>query len=101
MSHPWVTDEGRVPLHSCADMGLGLIEVTAQEQLGAIDRASVVSMIRARLKEKSFRSKEYLFQVVSFVNLEFELVPELILRSLLRVCASKSSIDLLHGCSLC
>jgi hypothetical protein len=46
-------------------MGLGLIEVTAQEQLGAIDRASVVSMIRARLKEKSFRSKEYLFQVVS------------------------------------
>lgn len=65
MAHPWVTDEGRVPLHSCADMGLGLIEVTAQEQLGAIDRASVVSMIRARLKEKLFRNKDYLFQVVS------------------------------------
>lgn len=65
MVHPWVTDEGRVPLHSCSDMGLGLIEVTAQEQLGAIDRASVVSMIRARLKEKLFRNKEYLFQAVS------------------------------------
>ncbi|KAF6252984.1 kinase-like domain-containing protein [Scenedesmus sp. NREL 46B-D3] len=68
MAHPWVTDEGRVPLHSCADMGLGLIEVTAQEQLGAIDRASVVSMIRARLKEKSFLSKEYLFQVGQPMN---------------------------------
>ncbi|WIA30403.1 hypothetical protein OEZ86_000488 [Tetradesmus obliquus] len=68
MCHPWVTDEGRVPLHSCADMGLGLIEVTAQEQLGAIDRASVVSMIRARLKEKAFRSKEYLFQVGQPMN---------------------------------
>lgn len=69
MNHPWVTDEGRVPLHSCTEMGLGLIEVTAQEQLGAIDRASVVSMIRARLKEKLFRSKEYLFQVVGYFTL--------------------------------
>jgi hypothetical protein len=64
MVHPWVTDEGRITMQGCADMGLGSIEVTAQEQLGAIDRASVVSMIRARLKEKSFRSSEYLFQVV-------------------------------------
>lgn len=65
MGHPWVTDEGRAPLRCCAEMGLGSIEVTAQEQLGAIDRASVVSMIRARLKEKVFRSGEYVFQVVS------------------------------------
>lgn len=65
MCHPWVTDEGRAPLRSCADLGLGSIEVTTQEQLGAIDRASVVSMIRARLKEKVFRSNEYLFQAVS------------------------------------
>lgn len=65
MYHPWVTDEGRAPLRSCADQGLGSIEVTTQEQLGAIDRASVVSMIRARLKEKVFRSNEYLFQAVS------------------------------------
>lgn len=64
MCHPWVTDEGRSPLRSCADLGLGSIEVTAQEQLGAIDRASVVSMIRARLKEKVFRSNDYLFQTV-------------------------------------
>lgn len=67
MYHPWVTDEGRAPLRSCADQGLGSIEVTTQEQLGAIDRASVVSMIRARLKEKVFRSNEYLFQAVSAV----------------------------------
>jgi hypothetical protein len=67
MYHPWVTDEGRAPLRSCADQGLGSIEVTTQEQLGAIDRASVVSMIRARLKEKVFRSNEYLFQAVSTV----------------------------------
>lgn len=65
MCHPWVTDEGRAPLRSCADLGLGSIEVTTQEQLGAIDRASVVSMIRARLKEKVFRSNEYVFQAVS------------------------------------
>jgi hypothetical protein len=65
MCHPWVTDEGRVPMHACADSGLGLIEVTAQEQQGAIDRGSVVSMIRARLKEKVFRSGEFLFQAVS------------------------------------
>jgi hypothetical protein len=64
MCHPWVADEGRAPLRSCADLGLGSIEVTTQEQLGAIDRASVVSMIRARLKEKVFRSNDYLFQAV-------------------------------------
>jgi len=68
MVHPWVTDEGRITMQGCAAMGLGSIEVTAQEQLGAIDRASVVSMIRARLKEKSFRSLEYLFQVVGAGN---------------------------------
>ncbi|KAF8069424.1 GRIK2 [Scenedesmus sp. PABB004] len=68
MAHPWVTDEGRVPLQACADMGLGLIEVTAQEQLGAIDRASVVSMIRARLKEKAFRNREHLFTVGAPMN---------------------------------
>lgn len=68
MCHPWVTDEGRSPLRSCADLGLGSIEVTAQEQLGAIDRASVVSMIRARLKEKVFRSNDYLFQTVRFTS---------------------------------
>lgn len=72
MSHPWVTDEGRVLLTSCTEMGLGLIEVTAQEQLGAIDRGSVVSMIRARLKEKMFRSKEYLFRVVSAASCGWE-----------------------------
>jgi hypothetical protein len=64
MHHPWVTDDGRVPLYSAADMGLGNIEVTAQEQQGAIDRGSVVSMIRARLKEKAFRHREYLFKAV-------------------------------------
>eukprot|EP00879_Flechtneria_rotunda_P011490 GHRR01012003.1.p1 GENE.GHRR01012003.1~~GHRR01012003.1.p1 ORF type:complete len:620 (+),score=143.61 GHRR01012003.1:839-2698(+) len=68
MLHPWVTAGGRLSMPSCADQGCGLIEVTAQEQLGAIDRASVVSMIRARLKEKLFRSREYLFQVGQPMN---------------------------------
>lgn len=68
MCDPWVTDEGRAPLRSCADLGLGSIEVTTQEQAVAIDRASVVSMIRARLKEKVFRSNEYLFQAVSVLT---------------------------------
>jgi len=39
--------------------------VTAQEAQGAIDRASLVSMIRARLKESVFRPGDYLFRSVS------------------------------------
>lgn len=67
MSHPWVTDSGQLQLSQLsggAAGGFGAIEVTAQEQQGAIDRASLVSMIRARLKEKTFRGGEYLFKQV-------------------------------------
>jgi hypothetical protein len=68
MAHPWVTDGGQ--LHLSRPEGVeggayGAIEVTDQERRGAIDRASLVSMIRARLKEKTFRSNEYLFKQVS------------------------------------
>ena len=52
-------------MEQACDGGLGEIEVTAQEQQGAIDRGSLVSMIRARLKEKTFRPMEYLFREVS------------------------------------
>ncbi|KAI8474002.1 MAG: kinase-like domain-containing protein [Monoraphidium minutum] len=65
MEHPWVTDGGQLQLSQLDDGGsYGAIEVTAQEQQGAIDRASLVSMIRARLKEKTFHSGEYLFKQV-------------------------------------
>lgn len=42
----------------------GEIEVTAAEAHGAIDRASAVSMIRARLKEKAFQPGEHLLREV-------------------------------------
>ncbi|KAI8467317.1 MAG: hypothetical protein J3K34DRAFT_523847 [Monoraphidium minutum] len=62
MAHPWVTDGGQLQLSQPTGGSYGEIEVTAQEQQGAIDRASLVSMIRARLKEKCFRAGEYLFK---------------------------------------
>jgi hypothetical protein len=78
MAHPWVTDSGQLQLSQLGEPeggeggegagrgapGYGAIEVTAQEAQGAIDRASLVSMIRARLKEKVFRPAEYLFRQV-------------------------------------
>jgi hypothetical protein len=70
MNHAWVTDSGQLQLSTLGDEdgeggpSYGVIEVTAQEQQGAIDRASLVSMIRARLKEKTFRGGEYLFKQV-------------------------------------
>jgi len=71
MGHAWVTDGGQLQLSTLGGTGdgegrpvYGVIEVTAQEQQGAIDRASLVSMIRARLKEKTFRSGEFLFKQV-------------------------------------
>lgn len=68
MTHPWVTENGQLQLSGLGAPGggggYGAIEVTAQEAQGAIDRASLVSMIRARLKEKTFRGSEYLFKQV-------------------------------------
>lgn len=64
MQHPWVTDGGRILLDAACESGPGVIEVTAQEAQGAIDRGSLVSMVRARLKEKTFRAGEYLFREV-------------------------------------
>lgn len=66
MDHAWVTDNGRVSVSGVAVNEPSIIEVTAQEQQGAIDRASLVSMIRARLKEKTFRPMEYLFKQVGW-----------------------------------
>ena len=63
MAHPWVTDGGRLQLPRLGAAGeRAAIEVTAQEARGAIDCASLVSMVRARLKEKAFRPGEYLFR---------------------------------------
>ncbi|KXZ49935.1 hypothetical protein GPECTOR_19g386 [Gonium pectorale] len=73
--HEWVTAGGSLPpvpcLHSLAvacNAGGGgeapppIIHVTHAEQVNAIDRSSLVSLIRARLKEKTCQPGEYLFK---------------------------------------
>ncbi len=67
MTHPWVTDNGRISMEPTCSSSPVAIQVTPQEAKGAIDRASLVSMIRARLKEKVFRPGEYLFKQVGAV----------------------------------
>jgi hypothetical protein len=67
MAHPWVTDGGQLAMSQAGPVGggaFGAIEVTEAERQRAIDRASMVSMIRARLKEKAFRPGEYLIKQV-------------------------------------
>jgi len=63
MQHPWTTEHCRSPL-PCLKSLLQppkVIEITRNEAQAAIDRSSLVSMIRARLKEKLFMPGEYLF----------------------------------------
>lgn len=63
MSHPWTTEQSRSPL-PCLKTMLAppkVIEISRNEAQAAIDRSSLVSMIRARLKEKMFLPGEYLF----------------------------------------
>ncbi len=64
MEHAWVTDRGAAPLPSLRSLAAPpkMIEVSRNEAQAAIDRGSVVSMIRARLKEKTFTPGEVLFQ---------------------------------------
>lgn len=64
MSHPWTTEHGRSPLPCVKSLLIppAQIEVSQNEQQSAIDRSSLVSMIRARLKEKQFLPGEYLFR---------------------------------------
>lgn len=64
MEHPWVTDGGALKLVSLRALTAPprVIEVTRQEAQNAIERTSLVSLIRARLKEKTLRPGEYLFR---------------------------------------
>jgi serine/threonine protein kinase len=56
-------DAASAPAPSSADDPVPApIEVTDQETRGAIVRGSTVSMLRARLKERTFRPGEYLFR---------------------------------------
>lgn len=64
MDHPWVTDNGVHQLVSCRTLPSPprALEVTREERQGAIDRSSNISLIRARLKERTYRPGEYLFR---------------------------------------
>lgn len=64
LAHPWVTDGGYLWLPSLQTLSVppGQVEVTHQEQSGAVDHSSVVSMIRAQLKECTFEPGQYLFR---------------------------------------
>jgi len=64
MEHPWTTNYGCAPLVCLKALNAPppSIEVTKKEAMDAIDRTSLVSMIRARLKEKMFVPGEYLFR---------------------------------------
>ncbi len=64
MEHPWVTDRGAAPLPSLRSLAAPpkVIEVSRNEAQAAIDRGSMVSMVRARLKEKTFAPGEVLYQ---------------------------------------
>ncbi|KAJ9518570.1 hypothetical protein QJQ45_018618 [Haematococcus lacustris] len=64
MQHPWITDQGRLPLPSLRSLlsPPKVIEVSRNEAQSAIDRSSLVNMLRARLKEKTFAAGEYLFK---------------------------------------
>ncbi|GLI58969.1 hypothetical protein VaNZ11_000756 [Volvox africanus] len=70
--HEWVTAGDLLPplqfLQSQGSAGSGgeapppVIHVTHAEQVNAIDRSSLVSLVRARLKEKACQPGEYLFK---------------------------------------
>lgn len=63
MSHPWITQHGLLPLVSLHQLAAPppCIEVTRSDCNTAIDRASIVSLMRARLKEKVVRAGECLY----------------------------------------
>ncbi|GLC68350.1 hypothetical protein PLESTF_000681800 [Pleodorina starrii] len=69
--HEWVTAGGLLPplqfLNAQGSTAEGpapppVIHVTHAEQVNAIDRSSLVSLVRARLKEKTCQPGEYLFK---------------------------------------
>jgi hypothetical protein len=66
MSHDWTTERGEAPLPCLRSLLTPpkLVEVSRTEAQTAIARTNLVSLIRARLKEKMFTPGELLFRCV-------------------------------------
>ena len=64
MTHPWTTCGGTLPL-PLLKLQLSppeVIRATRVQAMEAIDHSPLASLIRARLKEKTYQAGEYLFR---------------------------------------
>lgn len=64
MEHPWVTSNNHIAMLSLSLRSAPpqMIEVTEKEKNAAIDSSGGLAIIRARLKEKTFKTGDYLFK---------------------------------------
>ena len=66
MEHPWTTQRDACPLVNCSHRSIlpRVIEVSRQDCRAALDNVSLVSMLRAQLKETSIASGDYIYRCV-------------------------------------
>lgn len=64
MSHPWTTGSGLFPLRALKSQlsPPEVIQASRLQAIDAIDRSPLVSMIRAKLKERTYQPGEYLYR---------------------------------------
>lgn len=64
MSHPWTTGHGQFPLRALKSQlsPPEVIQASRLQAIEAIDRSPLVSMIRAKLKERTYQPGEYLYR---------------------------------------